>query len=390
MKRLWAVTIVILAACDIRQTASAPTTSATASFSPPSATVVRAGTIQTIAGNGTPGYSGDGSPAVAAQLNGPKAVAVDAIGNVYIGEAIGRVRKVAPDGTISTVAGTGTFGFSGDGGPATAAKLTLPSGLAIDGSGNLYIADRYNYRIRRVTRDGIITTVAGTGYAGQAAGTGGYSGDAGIATSARLGPPSGIALDPQGNLYIADEINGRVRKVSADGVIRTVAGPATEGPGGGLSPAGIALDRAGNLYIADNAGLAVWKVAAAGTITRVAGRGFPPGDSGNCTPALSAAFGQALSIALDGHGTIYLADAAKDKVRMVSADGSFSTVAGTGQHGWFGAGLAPGDGGPATAAPLGSPPGIAVDGDGNLYVADEANMRVRKVIAPWQAPITCG
>jgi sugar lactone lactonase YvrE len=346
----------------------------------------------TIAGTGTQGDSGDGGPAIAAQLNGPKAVAVDALGNVYIGEAIGRVRKVAPDGTIRTVAGTGTAGFSGDGGPATEAKLSWPIGLAIDGAGNLYIADQFNYRIRKVTPDGIITTVAGNGFAGQAPGTGGYSGDGGPATSARLGPPSGVAVDQQGNLYIADEINRRVRKVTADGVIGTLVGPQMPGESQSLYPTGLAFDHAGNLLIADNAALVIRKVAADGTISRVAGRGFPPGDSGNCTPALSAAFGQALAVAVDRRGNVYIADAARDKVRMVNAAGTFTTIAGTGVHGAFGAVGAVGDGGLATAASLGSPPGIAVDDQGNLYIADEANMRVRKVIAPWQAAVnvTCG
>lgn len=346
----------------------------------------------TIAGTGTQGNLGDGGPAIAAQLNGPKAVAVDSIGNVYIGEAIGRVRKIAPDGTIRTIAGTGTSGFSGDGGPAREAKLSWPISLAIDDAGNLYIADEFNYRIRKVTADGIITTVAGNGYPGQAPGTGGYSGDGGPATSARLGPPSGVAVDQQGNLYIADEINGRVRKVTADGVIRTLVGPQVPGESQGLYPNGLAFDHAGNLFIADNAALVIRKVAADGTISRVAGRGFPPGDSGNCTPPVSAAFGQALAVAVDSRGNVYIADAAKDKVRMVTATGIFTTIAGTGVHGSFGAIGAVGDGGLATAAALGSPPGIAVDGQGDLYIADEANMRIRKVIAPWQTAVNgmCG
>jgi NHL repeat-containing protein len=353
---------------------------------------VIAGTILTIAGNGTPGDSGDRGPAIAAQLNAPKAVAVDAFGNVYIGEASSRVRRVAPDGTISTVAGNGMSGFSGDGGPATAATLTWPSGLAIDGAGSLYIADLYNFRIRKVTRDGIITTVAGNGYVGPFPGMGGYSGDGGPATLARLSHPSGIALDLKGNLYIADQDNGRVRMVTVDGIIQTVAGPQVSGESQPLYPTGVALDHAGNLYIADNAVLVIRKVAADGTMSRVAGRGFPPGDSGNCTPALSAAFGQALAVAVDGRGNIYIADAATDKVRVINANGIFGTIAGTGVHGAFGAVGAVGDGGPATAAALGSPPGIAVDDQGDLYIADEANMRVRKVIAPWQSTVnvTCG
>jgi sugar lactone lactonase YvrE len=344
---------------------------------------VRAGTILTIAGNGSQGASGDGGPAIEAQLNSPKAVAVDALGNVYIGEAFSRVRKVAPDGNISTVAGTGISGFSGDGGPATAAKLSWPGSLAIDAAGSLYIADLYNLRIRKVTRDGIITTVAGNGQ-GQGPGFGGYSGDGGPATLAQLGSPSGIALDSRGNLYIADEINGRVRRVTADGVIETVVGPQVPGQSQRLNPTGLAFDQAGNLYVADNAALVIWKVAADGTISRIAGRGIPPGDAGTCTPALSAAFGQALAVAVDHRGNIYIADAAANKVRVVNSNRILSTIAGSGIHGAFGAVGAVGDGGPATSATLGGPPDIAVDDQGDLYIADEANMRVRKVIAPWQ------
>jgi hypothetical protein len=250
VRRLVFAAIIVLAACDSSQGASPPAVSVTPSPTPPS---VLAGTIQTIAGDGTAGYSDDGGPATAAHLNSPKSVAVDAQGNVYIGEAFSRVRKVTPDGTITTVAGTGTSGFSGEGGPATAAMLTLPTGLAVDDAGTLYIADSYNFRVRKVTRDGIITTVAGTGYVGPVPGMGGYSGDGGPAILARIGRPSGVVVDGKGNLYVADPDNGRVRMVTGDGIIRTVAGPTVPGESQALDPAGVALDRAGNLFIADNA-----------------------------------------------------------------------------------------------------------------------------------------
>jgi sugar lactone lactonase YvrE len=389
VRRLVFAAIIVLAACDSSQGASPPAVSVTPSPTPPS---VLAGTIQTIAGDGTAGYSDDGGPATAAHLNSPKSVAVDAQGNVYIGEAFSRVRKVTPDGTITTVAGTGTSGFSGEGGPATAAMLTLPTGLAVDDAGTLYIADSYNFRVRKVTRDGIITTVAGTGYVGPVPGMGGYSGDGGPAILARIGRPSGVAVDGKGNLYVADPDNGRVRMVTGDGIIRTVAGPTVPGESQALDPAGVALDRAGNLFIADNAAGVIRKLAVDGTMSKVAGRGFPPGDSGNCTPALSAAFRQALSIAVDGRGDVYFADAAEDKVRMINTKGLFVNIAGSGTHGAFGAVGAVGDGGPATAAALGGPPSVAVDSQGNLFIADEANFRIREVVAPWQAPVNvaCG
>jgi hypothetical protein len=389
VRRLVFAAIIVLAACDSSQGASPPAVSVTPSPTPPS---VLAGTIQTIAGDGTAGYSDDGGPATAAHLNSPKSVAVDAQGNVYIGEAFSRVRKVTPDGTITTVAGTGTSGFSGEGGPATAAMLTLPTGLAVDDAGTLYIADSYNFRVRKVTRDGIITTVAGTGYVGPVPGMGGYSGDGGPAILARIGRPSGVVVDGKGNLYVADPDNGRVRMVTGDGIIRTVAGPTVPGESQALDPAGVALDRAGNLFIADNAAGVIRKLAVDGTMSKVAGRGFPPGDSGNCTPALSAAFRQALSIAVDGRGDVYFADAAEDKVRMINTKGLFVNIAGSGTHGAFGAVGAVGDGGPATAAALGGPPSVAVDSQGNLFIADEANFRIREVVAPWQAPVNvaCG
>jgi len=389
VRRLVFAAIIVLAACDSSQGASPPAVSVTPSPTPPS---VLAGTIQTIAGDGTAGYSDDGGPATAAHLNSPKSVAVDAQGNVYIGEAFSRVRKVTPDGTITTVAGTGTSGFSGEGGPATAAMLTLPTGLAVDDAGTLYIADSYNFRVRKVTRDGIITTVAGTGYVGPVPGMGGYSGDGGPAILARIGRPSGVVVDGKGNLYVADPDNGRVRMVTGDGIIRTVAGPTVPGESQALDPAGVALDRAGNLFIADNAAGVIRKMAADGMLSKVAGRGFPPGDSGNCTPALSAAFRQALSIAVDGRGDVYFADAAEDKVRMINTKGLFVNIAGSGTHGVFGAVGAVGDGGPATAAALGGPPSVAVDSQGNLFIADEANFRIREVVAPWQAPVNvaCG
>lgn len=402
MKRGFPTSLVVIAlvtACGTSQSAPVPTATPTTSHSNagvtnrPSASSnapqFLPGTILTVAGNGVQGDAGDGGQANAAQLNSPKAVAVDAIGNVYIGEAVGRVRMVTVDGTIRTVAGTGTPGFSGDGGPAIAAQLTSVVGLAVDEQGDLYIADGFNHRVRMVAPNGTITTVAGTGDPGPE-GFGGYSGDGGPATLARLGIPNGLALDPQGDLYIADGNNNRVREVSRDGAIHTVLGPSMGLPNQYLDPAGISFDKAGNLYVADNGELLIWKVVADGTISKLAGRGIPAGDSPNCTSALQAAFGQSLSVAVDERGNVYFADAAHDKVREVSPDGTFRTIAGNGTHGYFGSGGPSGDGGQATEAALGSPPSVALDSKGDLYVADEANMRVRKVIAPWMTRNTCG
>jgi sugar lactone lactonase YvrE len=227
------------------------------------------GVITTVAGNGILTYAGDGGPATSASLYNPASVVLDGNWNLYIADSYNnRVRKVATDGTITTVAGTGTQGFSGDGGAATSAKLNVPTGLVLDSAGNLYIADANNNRIRKVNTSGTITTVAGTG-------TMGFSGDGGAATSARLNYPFGIALDSTGNLYIADRENDRVRKVDTSGIITTVAGGGTWpnlGDGGPATsallkyPEGVLLDRDGNLYIADYGNGRIRKVAGAASV----------------------------------------------------------------------------------------------------------------------------
>ncbi len=238
-------------------TSSNPVT-LTASLSPGSI-------ISTIAGNGTAGYSGDGGPAASAELNSPSGVAVDFSGNIYIADyKNNRIRRVDASGVISTVAGKGTAGYSGDGGPASSAELSTPSGVAVDTSGNIYIADSSNNCIRKVDASGVISTVAGKG-------TGGYSGDGGPASSAELSSPFGVAVDASGNIYIADDKNNRIRKVDASGVISTVAGNGTggySGDGGPAtsaelnSPSGLAVDSSGNIYIADTTNYRVREVYA--------------------------------------------------------------------------------------------------------------------------------
>jgi sugar lactone lactonase YvrE len=336
--------------------------------------VTSGGVISTVAGNGTRGFSGDGGPATSAQVFGPSSVAVDVAGILYIADTGNhRIRKVTPDGVISTVAGNGTAGFSGDGGPATSAQLGFPLGVAVDAAGNLYVADVPSH-IRRVTPDGVISTVAGNG-------TGGFSGDGGPATSAQLYVPSSVAVDAAGNLYIADQRNSRIRKVTRGGLISTVAGTGTiSGDGGPAtsaqlnSPGGIALDVAGNLYIADSSNNRIRKVTADGVISTVAGNGIL-GFSGDGGPATWARLNSPYGVAVDVAGILYIADTGNSRIRKVTADGVISTVAGNGIWG-FG-----GDGGPATSAQLNSPDGVAVDWGGNLYIADSTNGRIRKVNA---------
>ncbi len=329
---------------------------------------VSGGTITTVAGNGNKSFSGDGGPATSASLSGPKEVAVDSAGNLYIADGF-RVRKVS-GGTITTVAGNGVWGFSGDGGPATSASLDSPCGVAVDSAGNLYIADWGNSRIRKVS-GGTITTVAGNGNPG-------FSGDGGPATSASLSGPTGVAVDSADNLYIADADNSRIRKVSG-GTITTVAGNENWGFSGDGGPAtsawlnapeGVAVDSVGNLYIADTGNDRIRKVSRA-TITTVAGNGAYrfSGDGG---PATSASLDGPWGLAVDSAGNLYIADTWNNRIRKVSG-GTITTVAGNGIQGFSG------DGGPATSASLDYPYGAAVDSSGNLYIDDFANERIRKV-----------
>jgi len=352
--------------------------------------------ITTVAGNGNDGADGDGGPALAASLGGPGGIVVDASGNLFIAETYNdRIRKVsAASGIITTVAGNGNDGSSGDGGLAVSALLSNPTDVAVDASGNLFIADGV---IRKVSAaNGIITTVAGGG-------TGVFSGDGGPATSASLGACS-VTVDASGNLFIADEFNNRIRKVSAaSGIITTVAGSGAvgyqsgsfSGDGGPATsatlnePCGVAVDASGNLFIADGLNNRVRKVSAAdGIITTVAGNGpscanlnsCGGGFSGDGGPAISASLNQPSRVAVDAAGNLFISDQGNQRIRKVSATGIITTVAGNGIAGFSG------DGGPATSASLSAPAGVGVDGFGNLFISDYINGRIREVSAAVVAP----
>jgi sugar lactone lactonase YvrE len=335
----------------------------------------QSGIITTYAGDGTYGFSGDGGPATSAMLAAPEGVAEDTAGNLFIADSWNsNVRKVTPGGVISTVAGNGNPGYSGDGGPAASAMLNYPTGVAVDAAGNLFIADYGNDRIRMVTPSGIISTVAGNG-------TAGFSGDGVPANSAQLNGPTGVAVDAAGNLFIADEHNNRVREVNPGGVISTVAGNGTggySGDGGPATsaelyyPAGVAVDTAGNLFIADEINDRIRMVTPGGVISTVAGNGIF-GFSGDGGPATSAELYYPAGVAVDTAGNLFIADTWSNSVRKVTPGGVISTVAGNGTGGYSG------DGGPATSAELYYPSGVAVDAAGNLFIADFNNQRVRMV-----------
>jgi RHS repeat-associated protein len=331
--------------------------------------------IETVAGDRTYGYSGDGGPAEQAKFRGPTGVAVDAPGNLYIADRENNcIRKVDTSGIITTVAGDGTWGYSGDGGPAEQAKLRSPHGVAVGASGNIYIADSSNNCIRKVDTSGIITTVAGDG-------TYGYSGDGGPAAQAKLSSPSGVAVDAPGNLYIADTTNHCIRKVDTSGIITTVAGDGTRDYSGDGGPAaqakldypwGVAVDASGNIYIADSFNNCIRKVDTSGIITTVAGDGTW-GYSGDGGPAAQAKLRHPWGVAVDASGNIYIADTTNHCIRKVDTSGIITTVAGDGTWGYSG------DGGPAAQANLHHPWGVAVDASGNIYIADHDYHRVRKV-----------
>jgi hypothetical protein len=349
--------------------------------------------LSTLAGTGLPGYNGEGA-ATGARLYSPEGVAVDSMGNVYVADSTNsRVRKITPGGVISTLAGNGLSSSSGDGGPAGQASVGFPLGVAVDSAGNVYIADNLNQRIRKVTAaNGIITTMAGNG-------TSGPPGDGGKATEAGLNRPTAVAVDGAGNIYIAEGV--RIRKVTAaTGVITTVAGNGTKGDGGDgaratsaqLSwPHGIAVDTAGNLYIADYDTHRVRMVAAAtGIISTLAGTGAA-GYTGEAGLAVNAQLSFPSGVTVDAQGSVFITDQNNRRVRKVAA-GVITTVVGSGDCGVPTACSDPnyptfgGDGGAATAGQLSFPNGIAVDAAGSLYVADRDNHRIRKAEAPPLAP----
>jgi sugar lactone lactonase YvrE len=343
------------------------------------------GTQTVVAGNGTAGFSGDGGAAVSASLNGPQGIAFDAAGNLYIADTFNhRVRMVTPAGSISTFAGTGMPGFSGDGGPAATATMILPTDVATDSAGNVYIADLGNSRIRKVA-SGAISTVAGTSDGQQVR-------DGLPALAAEFTGPTGVAVDGSGNLYVAEGSIGsgsgldggdfKIWKVDAKGMVSTAAGNGVKsfsGDGGPAAaaqlntPGGVVFDASGNLYFSDSLNHRVRKIALDGTITTVAGNALP-GFSGDGGKAIDAQLKMPTGLAFDAAGNLYIADTGNNRVREVLANGTIGTLAGNGNAALYG------DGGSSTLAALHAPTGVAVDANGVVYIADPGTHRIRRVV----------
>lgn len=331
--------------------------------------------ITTVAGDNTPGFSGDTGAASQAQLDNPTGVAVDGAGTLYIVDQINnRVREVSKQ-IINTTAGSGTFGYSGDGAAGTSAQLGRPLSVTVDSSGNFYISDSGNNVIRKVARNDVITTFAGNQGIG-----GNFGGDGNLATGAALSAPAGLALDSAGNLYFADSGNNRIRKVAAsNGYISTVAGAggSTYTGDGGLAtlatishPLGVAVDSQGNIYIADTGNNVIRKVSG-GKITTIVGTGTPA-FSGDGGPASMATLDHPSGITLDSAGNLYIADTYNSRIRVV-INGTIYTIAGTGRFGYGG------DGGYALGGWLNFPTSLAVDSSGNIFIADTQNNVIREI-----------
>ncbi len=325
-------------------------------------------TISTLAGNGHIAFTGNGGPASSARLIQPQYTAVDSTGNIYVSDSYyNQVFRIGLDGTITVFAGTGVGGYSGDGGKATSASLYMPLGLAFDSAGNLYIAESFNWRVRKVTPAGIITTFAGNG-------TAGFGGNGGPATQAALQNPEALVFDPAGNLYISQPYNNVVRKIDTSGNITIFAGTGATGYSGDGGPAiaaqlsyptGLAIDPNGSIYFGDQ-NTRIRRVGPDGTISTFAGSNNTQalGDGG---PAISASLVFPGGLAVTSDGSVYVSDSGHFLVRKITPDGTINTVAGGGPSI---------QNGPALLTYLAAPYGLAVDAQGDIIIAARIGRQV--------------
>ena len=332
-------------------------------------------TITTVAGTGVVGFSGDGWMATEALISNPTAVALDRQGNLFIADVYNhRIRMVDPHGIIFTIMGTGVSDAQMGDHPAIGTNLCSAYGIATDTHDSLYVLDRMRSRIFRLEDDGTARRIIGTG-------ENGFAGDDGPAMDAQLMHPNHLVVDSEGTLYIADSLNNRIRRVTPDGIITTIAGTGERAYGGDGGPgreaqfgvpAAIALDNDGNIYIADFCNHRIRRLSNDGIVTTVAGNGSPEfnGDGGR---ALDSQIGEPCGVAVDRDGYVYIGDQLNFRVRVVTPTGKMHTVAGTGIQGYTG------DGGPAELAQISNPDIIAFDTKGNLYVPDYENAVVRKL-----------
>jgi sugar lactone lactonase YvrE len=332
------------------------------------------GVISTIAGNGTNAYNGDGEPATNADISSPTGLIVDSYGNILFSDSGNcRIRRIDTNGIITTLVGNGSNSYSGDGGLATAACIASPGGLTIQSNGSLILADTGNQVVRCVNTNNIISTIAGNGSAG-------FSGDGGPATNASLWDPSWVTCDTLGDIFDSDMANDRIREIFTNGVINTVAGsssPFYAGDGilatdaGLWWPEGIVIEGNGNLIIADSLNGRIRMVNSIGIISTIAGNG-EFGFSGDGGPATNAMIFEPNALTLDRSGNLFISD--MYRVREIFSNGIINTVAGNGLSGYSG------DGGFADSTSLSGPHGICFDGAGNLYISDNGNNRIRKVV----------
>ena len=320
--------------------------------------------VITLAGSGAQGkVNGTGT---AASFNTPLGVAVDATGNVYVADWLNQlIRKISPAGVVSTLAGSGVLGATN--GIGTAASFNSPYGVAVDATGNVYVADAVNGLIRKISPAGVVGTLAGSSVQGATNGTG---------TAASFFHPWGVAVDATGNVYVADNGNNLIRKISPAGVVSTLAGSGVQGNINGMgtaasfsSPQGVAVDAAGNVYVGDQGSNLIRKISPTGAVSTLAGSGMSGNTNGTGT---AASFNNPTGVAVDATGNVYVADQTNELIRKISPAGAVSTLAGSGVSG--------NSNGTGTAASFNHPAGVTVDATGNVYVADTQNNLIRKIV----------